>query len=270
MLFLGWLASRYMIPALLFRGAYVNGIPAAVSWQALASFYLPFLLLFFCAYRLYQPRHDASTFALGSVYSNTAFVGIPVIVQSFGSSALQYVFPVIVFHSLLAFSLYYLHATGEQIGWNKWLSAFKTTIANPIVSSLLFGLLVNLLNIPLPAIVLHILQYLGQAALVCALLSLGASLSGFRVQALRSSMLLTLNKLVLLPGLVAFCALFVFELPKQMACVLIVMSACPVGINAYSVVLAHRGTSSLLSSAILLSSAFCALSLPVWLGLLTL
>lgn len=89
------LTARLLIPAFLFSGSYKNGIPASVSWQVLAAFFIPLLALFLAA--AYAFRRDAPR-ALAATYSNTVFVGIPVILQAFGPASLQYAFPIIAFH----------------------------------------------------------------------------------------------------------------------------------------------------------------------------
>ncbi len=40
------LTAKVLIPALLFNGAFKNGIPASVSWQFLAAFFIALFALF--------------------------------------------------------------------------------------------------------------------------------------------------------------------------------------------------------------------------------
>ena len=106
------LTAKLLIPAFLFSGAYKNGIPAAASWQFLAAFFVPLVALFLAV--AYGLRRDASG-ALAATHSNTVFVGVPVLIQAFGHDSLQYAFPIIAFHSLVLFSLYYLASPGKHV-----------------------------------------------------------------------------------------------------------------------------------------------------------
>lgn len=254
------LTAKLLIPAFLFSGSYKNGIPPTVSWQVLAAFFIPLLAIFLLA--AYAFRRDAPR-ALAATYSNTVFVGIPVILQAFGPASLQYAFPIIAFHGLIAFSLYYLGAPHGS-GGGKIGKALFAAIKNPIVTSLLLGLAFNLAGVGLPQPVTGLLALLSGAALPCALLALGAALTGFKLQGLLPTLATVVAKLILLPAAVLAMALFVFRLPAPATAVLVVIAACPVGVNAAALVQADGKNASLVSSAILLSSVLCVVTIPMW------
>lgn len=250
------LTARVLIPLFLFGGAFRNGIPASVSWQFLAAFFVPLLGLFLAAafgFGRSAPR------ALAAAYSNTVFVGIPVLSQAFGPDSLQYAFPVIAFHGLVAFSLYYLAAPGKKV-----TGALLNAVTNPIVASLMLGLACNLAGLSLPPALASVLAMLSAAALPCALLALGASLATFRILSWPDTIATVLAKLVLLPALVLGMALYVFRLPAPATAVLVVIAACPVGVNAAALVQADGENPALVSSAILLSSIACIATMPCW------
>ena len=260
---LNQLTAKILIPALLFSGAYRNGIPAAVSWQVLAAFFLPLLMLFLVA-AFGLPRSPArAERALAAIYSNTVFVGIPVLSQAFGEASLQYAFPVIAFHGLIAFTLYYLAAPSAG-GSGEPLTALANTLKNPVVLSLMLGLAFNVLPVTLPAPLAMALAWLANAALPCALLALGASLAVFRLHAPLHSAATVLVKLVLLPACVLGMATLVLGLAPPVTAVLVVIAACPVGVNAAALVQSDGKDTALVSSATLLSSMLCVLTLPLW------
>lgn len=254
------LTARLFIPALLFGGAYQTGIPTALSWQFLAAFFLPLLALFPIVARARKP--DAPR-ALAATYSNTVFVGIPVLSLAFGPDSLQYAFPIIAFHGLLAFSLYYLASPGAKGVPGSLLNAVK----NPIVISLMLGLACKLGGVTLPLAATHLLAILSGAALPCALLALGASLLRFRVGNWGESLMVVAVKLLLLPACVYGLAVHVLSLSAPAAAVLVVIAACPVGVNAAAVVQADGKNPALVSSAILLSSLACSVTIPFWIGI---
>ena len=250
------LTARVFIPALLFGGAYQSGFPACVSWQFMAAFFVPLIALFIA---IYATRRDACE-ALAATYSNTVFVGVPVLTQVFGRDSLQYAFPVIAFHGMVAFSLYYLAARKG----GGMVAPLINTVRNPVVASVLLGLGFNLLGVRLPQAAAAVLSMLSAAALPCALLALGAALVRFRIRSWTRTTVIAAVKLLALPACVAALAIYAFDLPAPAAAALIVLAACPVGVNAASVVQADGKNPSTVASAILLSSLACVVVLPFW------
>ncbi|WP_426101794.1 AEC family transporter [Massilia sp. TSP1-1-2] len=262
------LTAKVFIPALLFSGASKNGIPASMSWQTLAAFFIPLLLLFLAAaFGLRRQRAGAAR-ALAATYSNTVFVGIPVLARSFGPDSLQYAFPVIAFHSLVAFTLYYL-AASHASGAAKLSASLWNVVSNPIVVSLMLGLACNGAGLAPAAPLAAVLALLAGAALPCALLALGASLATFRVDHWLETGATVAAKLLLLPACVLGMALLAFGLPPAATSVLVVIAACPVGVNAAALVQADGEDAGVVSSAILLSSVLCMATLPFWIWIVS-
>jgi predicted permease len=263
------LTARFLVPVLLFYSAWRTGIPASLSWKVLCAFYLPLALLFLGA-RLLAKRGgpgagSGAATALAATYSNTVFVGVPVLVQVLGEGSLQFAYPVIAFHSLFCFTLYHLSEEAARSGWS---GSILATLKNPIVAALLLGLALNLGGVALPSPIQPALGMLGAAALPCALLSLGASVASLRPARWTRTGAIVLAKLVLLPLGVSALAVFVFHLPAAAAMVLVVLASCPVGINAAFVVKPAGGGVQVVNSAILLSSLLCVATIPAWLWVL--
>lgn len=259
------LTARFLVPTLLFASAWRTGIPPSLSWKVLCAFYLPLGLLFVGARRFAGRGGTGAAAALAATYSNTVFVGVPVLIQALGEGSLQFAYPVIAFHSLCCFTLYHLSEDGGPAGW---FGPVLNTLKNPIVAALLLGLALNLAHVVAPPALLRVLDMLGAAALPCALLSLGASVASLAPGRWLATGAIVLAKLVFLPLGVMLLAVFAFKLPPAAAMVLIVLASCPVGVNAAFVVRPAGGGAQLVNSAILLSSLLCAATIPAWLWLL--
>jgi predicted permease len=259
------LTAKFLVPALLLHSTYRTGMPAAMSWQVLGAFYLPLAALFIGARLLVRGQRGGAATALAATYSNTVFVGIPVLIHALGRSSVQFAYPVIAFHSLVCFSLYHLTDDRSRGGW---VAPVASALTNPIVVALLLGLALNLGGVALPQAVTGVLDILGSATLPCALLALGASVASLRLQRWSEALAVVLAKLVLLPLAVMGLAVYAFDLPRAAASVLVVLASCPVGINAAFVVTASGDDAQLVNSSILLSSLACAATIPAWLWLL--
>lgn len=269
----GWSAGaaeltvKLLLPALLLNGAYKSSLPATLPWQPLAAFYLPLVSLFLLLAFIGRDQSRSASRALAATYSNNAFVGIPVLVQVFGEDSLRHAFPVIAFHSLAGFTLYYVMARRGREGASM-LRSLRAAAMNPIVASLFIGFALNLSGMTLPQAVGRLLDMLSAAALPCALLVLGASLAGLKPQRMAETVAISIAKLAVLPLMVLAVGHYLFALPPEALAVLVVMAACPVGVNAALVVRAEGQDPAAASSSILLSSIACMATLPAWLWLL--
>jgi malonate transporter len=264
------LTAKVLIPALLLHSTYQTGLPSSVSWQLLSAFYLPLIALFLvAAYGLRQKSAGAAT-ALASTYSNTVFVGLPVLIHVLGKDSLQFAYPVIAFHSLVCFTLYYLTSANETTGSNRWVKSFATAFTNPIVLSLFLGLVLHFSGIVLPQVVTKVLEMLSAAALPCALLALGASLASLQIRRWTKVLAVVATKLVVLPLAVMALAVYAFALPTGASKVLVLLASCPVGVNAAFVIDGANEDTQLINSSILLSSLACAVTIPLWMWLLKL
>ncbi len=253
---LGEVTSKLLLPAFLFTGAYKNGLPASVSWQIMLAFYAPVVLLF--AVAAWGLRIEPGS-AMAATYSNNVFIGIPVLMAAYGAGSLRYAFPIIAFHSLINFMLYFLAQGGKHVGL-----LLLSAVSNPIVVSLMLGLLVNFLGLELPAPISGAFAMLAATALPCALLVLGASLARMKVDSWSASVAVAAVKLLVLPAAVLGAGLLL-GVPAAALAVLVVMSACPVGVNAGVLVQAEGRHPAVVNSAILISSVACVITIPAWL-----
>lgn len=263
----GELTAKILLPSLLFYGSYQHGLPADVPLSLLVAFYIPMVVLFTLIVLVKRRQANKSAFSLACIYSNNVFLGLPIIAHVIGETGLRYAFMVIAFHSLLAFSLYYFSSSPQNQA-SRWHTMVKS-LKNPIVMSLVLGLVLNRSGLQLPVAVSSVLAMLGKAALPCALFVLGASLSRFQLSSYRQGAVIAALKLMVLPFLVLVMARGVLALPDEVIMVLIILSACPVGISAYPVVAGDGRDPSIVSSAILLSSLASMVTIPVWLAVLS-
>lgn len=260
------LTAKVLLPCVLFTGMYSHGLPEQHTWALLLSFYLPLVCLFWGLFFALRYVKGRSQLAFAGSFSNLVFIGLPVVVNLFGDKGLQYLFPIVAFHALTIFSMYYLSEAWDNRVQGQWLPALLKSVKNPIIIGLISGLIANLIHLPLPQVLLKILQMGARAALPCALIVMGASLAGISFKMAKWQMLLILvSKLLLLPLFVLLTSHFLFDLPLFITRVLVVMACCPVGINVYVVVRANGGDAQTVSSAILLSCWGSLLAWPFWL-----
>ncbi|PTE20206.1 malate transporter [Cereibacter changlensis JA139] len=207
---------------------------------------------------------EAAVEAQCAVIGNTGFLGIPMFVvllgpQAAGPMLMTLAIDLIVFSSLIT-----LIITGMRQGRMSW-AVFRALgmglLKNPMIVSMVLGLLWSSSGVPVPGPLNEFLALLGAAATPGALFAIGASLATKSAERMEVAAWLSFCKLVLHPAAVAFAALVVFEVEREAAGVMIAASALPVAGNVY-ILAQHYGVApQRVSATILISTAISILTI---------
>ncbi|MDG9756821.1 AEC family transporter [Pseudomonas sp. o96-267] len=254
---------KLFMPTLLFAGIAKASLAEGLSPMLLLAYYLPVLLVFVVVNVLAHWRRGTATpLGLVAAFSNNVLVGIPLIASLMGNNGLLYVFAILVFHSLTLFSLHSFYtAFGSQERVDG--RALLKNLANPMIIGLGLGALLNVSALPVPESLWRAITWLGQAALPCALIVLGASLSRYRLRPTGEAWGVALAKLVLFPALVWWLSGQLPGLNETARSVLVLLAACPSGVNVMAFARSAEDSRSV-SAAISLSTLLAAVSLPLW------
>ncbi|HCH69017.1 MAG TPA: hypothetical protein DE042_00715 [Colwellia sp.] len=195
-------------------------------------------------------------------------VGLPVLLAAIGEQVIGTVFLIVTFHSALLFSLTaVLAAKGTKQEKNKrlyWFNFIKHTLNNPLIISILLGLLINLLDLSSPIFLQKSLSLIGQPSITLALFILGGSLAFYRVhQALTFISIACISKLILLPCLVFLTTHYVFNLQPLIITVLVILSACPTSVNAHLIAITHQQD---VPGTVVISTLLSTTTIPLWLS----
>lgn len=261
------LTFRLFMPILLFTGVSRADMSQAVSPYLLLLYFVPAILMFVVANMLQERGKPAGSTGLATSYSNNIMVGIPLVTVALGAENLVYLYAVVVFHSLILFSLQSLYVaffdrSREAQNWRSLLA----TLVNPIIIGLLSGAALNLSGLQVPAPLWRIAEMLSAAALPMALLMLGYNLAGLRLYPQRTVWLPAIGKLLVFPALVLTGGWLIPGLPPSAHAVLVLMAACPSGVN----VLAFSSTPDEqrnVSSIIFFTTMTAVVTLPLWMSL---
>ena len=254
---------KLFMPTLLFAGIAKASLAEGLSPMLLLAYYLPVLLVFGVVNVLAHWRRGTATpLGLVAAFSNNVLVGSPLIASLMGNDGLLYVFAILVFHSLTLFSLHSFYAafgSQERVDGR----ALLKNLANPMIIGLGLGALVNLSGLQVPESLWRAITWLGQAALPCALIVLGASLSRYRLRPTTEAWGLTFAKLALFPTMVWLLSGLLPGLNDSARTVLVLLAACPSGVNVMAFCRTAEDNRSV-SAAISLSTLLSAVTLPLW------
>ena len=253
------------VPALLFR-TIVSARPfEALNFDILYAYYMPsFVVLLgalaFGRYVYGLSGGERASFAMGSMFSNTTLLGVPLVFATWGEAGLVPLMVIITLHSLLFATIFFVLHDMAKAGAVGWASAAKlaahSIVTNPVIIAIAVGLAWAALGLRLPGFASSIIDMLGDATVPAALFALGASLARFRVVGnVQHALTMAIFKLVVHPLLVFLDARWLFDLTPLELAVVTLTAALPGGLmvfvvaQSYGVYVARAGTSVVLSTA---------------------
>lgn len=257
----------FALSAMLFRFAANLSLaeifdPAFVLAYLTASV-LVYALAMAVAFRRGLGLEEAAMEAQCATSGNTGFLGVPMLVMLLGAVAtgpilMVLVVDMVVFSSL--FTLIIAGARGGRIGPATLRVLALGLMRNPMVVSILLGLLWSASGFAVPAPANEFLSILGGAATPGALFAIGASLAGRTAEGVRAAAWLSFAKLVLHPAAVAVSALWLFPVRPDAAGVMIAAASLPVAGNVYILAQHYGVVPQRVSTAILISTAVSILT----------
>lgn len=270
----------FAVPALLFRVIVGNELPNLDDLNIVLTYYGGCLLVFAASVLFGRaifslPLDQLGILGMGSMYSNTVLLAMPVVFTMFGEAGILPILLIITFHNVLLFPIVIIfieigrsRRDGAAGGGMAVLrSTLRGTIENPIIIALVFSFVWAATGVGVPGPLDAFTGLLGKAVAPAALFALGASMAGYRIAGVLSeSLTITAFKLIVHPLMVWLLGRYVFDLQPLYLAVATITAAVPVGANVF--VIAHKYGVYLAraTSAMVLSAVFSVLTLAVLLA----
>jgi len=265
----------FALSAMLFGFAANLDVAAIFSWPFLFAYLLgtTVIWLLVAAVALWRgTRPEEAVFeAHTGVIGNVGFLGIPMLALLLGPQAVGPVLLVLAVDLIVFSSVLTMLITGLRAGRvnARTFGILGTGLAkNPMIVSVVLGILWGSTGLSLPVPVNEFLTLLGAAATPCALFAIGASLAGLSAERVEVAAWLSVSKLVLHPVAVA-AACWLFGVSGYAAGVMIAAAALPVAGNVF-ILAQHYGVApQRVSTAILLSTAASVLTVTAVIALVS-
>jgi len=257
----------FALSAMLFRFSANLSLGEVFDWQFVLAYLsgtmAVYLLATGVALARGLPVTEAAVEAQCAGIGNVGFLGIPMLAMLLGEAAIGPNMLVLAVDLIVFGSLIVILITGSRDG-RMSLGILRTVgiglLKNPMIVSIVLGLSVSAMNIPIPAPVNEFLTLLGAAATPGALFAIGASLATKSAERMAVAGWLSFAKLVLHPGFVAIAALWIFDVDPFAAGVMIAAASLPVAGNIY-ILAQHYGVApQRVSASILVSTALSILT----------
>jgi len=202
-----------------------------------------------------------SIFAMGGVFSNNVFLGIPL-----AKVALVLVFNWLILWTLVTINIEWArHGSFSVKGFAKTLRGLLT---NPIVASILSGSLFGVSGLAVPDLIDRPLAMVGQAAAQMAMIVLGMGLAEYGVrEGWRISVGISAMKLVVQPAIVWLLAR-ALGLPPMETQVVVMLASLAVGANVYLMARQFRLIEGPVAGSLILSTALSSVTTPLTLALM--
>ncbi len=232
---------------------------------------------------LSKTKAAATTYC--SYWGNNGYMGIPLIMSALGKTtglALGAVINGMATPFFIATALFLMYHAKEQDHAEKeaMKKEITKTIFNPVMLALISGVVISFIrakfmtNIEPPQIMrlsfevmLKILDHLGEMGLPLALILVGSNLRLGEIHRDRVPLLMAVaGKLICAPLVVFFAAKNLFpNLPKESFVAIVLLNAVPVAVASYIISDKMEIESQLVSSTLVISTAFSIITIPMWL-----
>ena len=206
-----------------------------------------------------KPSSEAAVEAQCSVIGNVGFLGIPMLAILMGAKAVGFIMIIlavdlIVFGSLII--LIIVVSKDKKLDVFLFYRLLIGLLKNPMIVSIICGLLWSASGWSLPGPVSDFIIMLGSAATPGALFAIGASLAQKSAEKFETAAWLSFCKLVLHPLAVCVAVFYVFEVELYAATVMIAAASLPVAGNIFMVADHYNVAPKRASAAIFLSTVF--------------
>jgi len=216
-----------------------------------------------------MPGPSLSSLVQGSLRHN-GFLVLSILQGTFGVAALQLGAIAIAFLVPISniVSVIVILMLGRLAGKTDMKRAILAEIArNPLLGAMLIGVLVNLLDIPVPEFVSQVAAFLGAGALPLLLLSIGASLQFSTIGGNVAPLALALLAKLLIFPLALVAIGYGLGLDPLALAVLAAVGAAPTANSTYTLATELGGDARLMAQILSLQTLAAALSMPLWIWL---
>ena len=238
----------FALPALLFFKVATAPLEDLFDWRFFIAFYGVAAVLWIAATGLFRwrfglPFAEASVAGMGGIWTNSGYMGIPLLITAIGPEAALPAVLALTFDNLITAPILLMILEARAGRGTTPLATLRTVLGNlaknPLILAVFTGFAWNLTGWPLLVPVANFAELLGAAAAPCALFALGASLVGTKLAGARAEIATaTLIKLLVHPALMAATVLWLLPLRPDLAIATIVTASLPTGASVF--VLAER------------------------------
>ncbi|MCO6546852.1 MAG: AEC family transporter [Gilliamella sp.] len=215
---------------------------------------------------------ESTLFAMGGIYTNTVFVGIPIIKMLLGEKAIPIVAIIVIFNALILWTLATVSIEFVQMGkfsGRSFIKALKNVSKNPIIIGIFTGIVINYIGLPMPKFINQSTKMVSDMTAPLSLIVLGMGLAEYKI---RDKLLITTSicilKLAALP-IVTYIMGKLLGLPTLELQVVVLLSSVSIAINCYMMARQFEVLQGPIASSLLISTTLSSITTPLILSIMT-
>ena len=256
------LVYKVTLPCLLFvklvETDFRHNLPYQLVGYALLATLAVFLLLDRWLTRWIERPEDRGAFVQGAFRGNLGIIGLAFCISAFGDGIIApasiYLAALTMLYNILAVITLTGHRPDSRPGGS--LTRFVQILKNPLLLTILAGILISLSGLPVPDLLLTTGGYFARMTLPLALLCAGAAIRLQEFQGSRPLYLATAGKLLIVPLLITGGGILL-GLRGEFLGILYLMSSSPAAAASYPMTQAFGGNYHL-SAAIIAATSLGA------------
>lgn len=266
--------QNFAIPCLLFLAMSRLDLGDDFEIPLLLSYYLGAITCFLAGLtgaRLLFQRTWPDCVAIGfcCLYSNSLLLGLPITERAYGPDALIGNFTIIALHAPIAFlvgvtAMEFARGSGQGLAITL-RSVASSMFHNALVIAIALGLLVNVLNIPVPGVVDEGLGLIASTGLPAALFAMGGVLVRYKPEGDAKVIAMVCAIALILHPVISWTLASTFALDRDAFRSVIVTAAMAPGINTYIFANMYGAARRVAASSVLISTGLSVLTVWLWL-----
>nr|TXF86249.1 AEC family transporter [Alkalicoccus halolimnae] len=256
----------FLVPGFIFVQLYETEIAASLFGYVLLFFFLYCLLLYFLGEGLGRAlglkKEKKTTFTNSLMFFNSGNYGVPVNDLVFRGDPFAMSIQVIIltFQNIFLFSYGIFSLQAANIGrWNAAVGYFKM----PVLYAMLLGVVLNYWNVGIPEFIWVPANYVGDAMIAMALVTLGAQVAQFKITTYLASIYWSIGSRLIIGPAVALLIIWLLPVEGVMAQAMFIASAMPTSVNSAVIAQEYKIHPEYASQVVLFSTLFSALTVSV-------
>ena len=255
---------KLVIPALIFMAyqkEFSYELVTGLLWTFVLSFisYVITIPMTLVLVRKNEKREFAiERFSL--IFTNCAFMGVPLIEALFGSDGVLYVTAYITLFNLLTWT-YGVMMIKNEVSFKSLIGSFKS----PAIIAIFLGLICYFTQLKVPVIIAKPLKFIADMNTPLAMITAGATMAGTNLlKALKNPriLLLCFYRLLLLPIVCGF-VFKMFGAPEAAYTTSVVAAACPTAAILVMLTVTHNKNDIYAAELVSVTTLFSLISLPL-------
>jgi len=272
--------NSFATPCLLFYSMATSDFRTAFNPGIIAPFYIGALICFVLGIviglKFYANSKGTSvTSGFAAMFTNTVLVGLPIMQRAYGEASMPVVFSIIGVHGAILITtgmltMELMRRDGRPLG-QTFLIAGRRIGTNPLLWGIAAGIAANFAGLPLAEPVVAFLTMMAQAVVPAALFGIGGALNEYKLSDNWSqALVLSIIKLIVHPAIAYVLMVWVLRIDIEIARYGILLAAMPAGINSYIFSTYYNRGISVATNTILIGTIGSALTISLWLFVLSL